>query len=187
MLDTVAFWTFAGLALGSGIGVFRVDSMARATLLLLASFVFGAGVLFVLGLAYLGALTVLMMAVEMAIMAVFMIMYMMNPAGLMPMAMLHNRRGALAISIGTFALQAAGILVAPWPRHPAPEPLPDPTRALGAALMGDRMLMMAIGVALLATMIAAILLATHRGRYDRYGDDLDRPHPDDPIPGGAGR
>ncbi|HRM55518.1 MAG TPA: hypothetical protein PLS11_16585, partial [Ottowia sp.] len=52
--------------------------------------------------------TILMMVMEMAIMVVFMVMFMMNPAGLMPMSMLHNTRGALVITSGTFLLLGAG-------------------------------------------------------------------------------
>jgi NADH:ubiquinone oxidoreductase subunit 6 (subunit J) len=187
MLATVLFWVLAVAAVVSGIGVFRVDSMARATFLLLASFVSVGAELLLLELAYLGVLVVLMMVMEMVIMVVFMIMYMMNPAGLMPMSMVHNKRGSLAIAIGTFAALAAGILLVPWPRATAAPP-PDPTFALGEALMGSKMLvMMVLGVALFATMVAAVVLATHRGRYDRYGDELDRPRADDPVPGGVGR
>jgi NADH-quinone oxidoreductase subunit J len=187
MLATVLFWVLALAAVASGIAVFRVDSMARATFLLLASFLCVGGELLLLGLAYLGVLVILMMIMEMVIMAVFMIMYMMNPAGLMPMSMVHNQRGSLAIAAGTFVVLAAGILLVPWPRSDASPPA-DPTFALGEALMGSKMLvMLVLGVGLFATMIAAVVLATHRGRYDRYGDDLDRPRADDPVPGGVGR
>ena len=188
--DTVraaVFWVLALGAVASGFGVFRVRSMARATYLLLASFLCVAGELALLGLVYLAVLVVLMMTMEMAIMAVFMVMYMMNPAGLMPMAMYHNKRGALAIAVGTFLLLAAGVLLVDWPDRQGGPPA-DPTRALGEAVMGPKMLvMMVIGVAILATMIASVVLATHRGRYDRYGDELDRDRPDDPVPGGLPR
>ena len=58
-MQGVAFGLLAGLAVVTGIGVFRVDSMARATYLLLASFLCVAGTMLLLGLDYLGALTVL--------------------------------------------------------------------------------------------------------------------------------
>jgi NADH-quinone oxidoreductase subunit J len=187
MIGTVVFWVLGVLAVATGIGVFRVSSMARATFLLLASFLCVAGELLLADLAYLGVLVVLMMTMEMVIMAVFMIMYMMNPAGLMPMVMVHNRRGALAIALAVFAGLAAGIFLVPWPAQRGRPPA-DPTFALGEALMESKMLvMLVIGVALLATMIAAVLLATHRGRYDRYGDELERRRPDDPVPGGLPR
>jgi len=186
-VSTVVFVVAAVLSVASAVAVFRVDSMARATFALLASFVLAAVPILLLGLTYLGILVILMMIMEMVIMAVFMIMYMMNPAGLMPMSMVHNRRGALAISTATFLALTAGALLVPWPARSGRPPA-DPTRALGAALMGSHMLvMLALAMGLLATMVAAVVLATHRGRYDRYGDRLDRRPADDPVPGGVGR
>ncbi|GAB3366253.1 MULTISPECIES: NADH-quinone oxidoreductase subunit J [Amycolatopsis] len=187
MWTQVAFWACAVAAVATGVAVFRVDSMARATFALLASFVFAAGTLLLLNLAYLGILVVLMMIMEMVVMVVFMIMYMMNPAGLMPMTMVHNQKGSLAISGAVFAALAAGIFLVPWPASARPRPA-DPTRALGEALMGSKMLvMMVLGLCLFATMVATVVLATHRGRYDRYGDRLDAKRPDDPVRGGLNR
>ncbi|MFI7615071.1 NADH-quinone oxidoreductase subunit J [Nonomuraea terrae] len=164
---SAAFWVLAVLAVAGGVTVFVVDSMARATFALLASLLAGAGTLLLVGLQYVGVLVILMMVMEMLVMAVFMIMYMMNPAGLMPMTMVHNRRGAAVIASGVFALLAAGVFAAPWPERGGRPPV-DPTRALGLAVMGQKTLvMMVVGVAILATMVAAVVLATHRGRYDR--------------------
>lgn len=186
-MELTAFWLLAVLAVATGWGVFVVDSMARASYLLAASFVFGASELILLDLDYLAVVTIAMMFFEMSIMAVFMIMYMMNPAGLMPMTMVHNQKGAAAIAGGTFAVLAAGVLLVPWPESSAAR-LPDPTRALGISMMEDKMLVMIfVGLLLLTTMIATVVLATARGRYDRYGDDLRRRRAADPIPGGLGR
>ena len=187
MASAIVFWVLAVLAVASGFAVFRLGSMARVTFALLASFLFAAGEVLLLGLSYLGVVLVLMMVLEMVVMVVFMVMYMMNPAGLMEMQMFHNRRGSLAICIGSFALLAAGIFIVPWPKRQGSPPA-DPTFALGKALMGPQMLtMMTLGLALFATIVATVLLATQRGRYDRFGDDLDRPHANDPVPGGVGR
>lgn len=187
MVQTMVFATCAVASVATGVAVFRVDSMARATLALLASFVFAAVTLLLLELSYLGILVVLMLVMEMMIMVVFMIMYMMNPAGLMPMTMVHNNRGAIAIAVGVFAALAAGILLVPWPTE-GPSTPTDPTMDLAEAIMGPKMLvMMVIGFVLFATMIAATVLSTDRGRYDRYGDDLRRRPADDPVQGGVGR
>lgn len=186
-MTAAVFWVLGPLAAASGFMVFRFNSMARVTISLLVSFAASGGLLVSLGLAYLGLIVILMMVLEMIIMAVFMIAYMMNPAGLMPMAMFHNKRGALAISIATFVLLAAGIFVTRWP-HRAGVPPRDVTFQLGQSLMGDQMLtMITLGFTLLATMVAAVVLAAHRGRYDRFGDDLKRRPPSDPVRGGAGR
>ncbi|WP_028663122.1 NADH-quinone oxidoreductase subunit J [Saccharomonospora halophila] len=187
MGSEIAFWVCAAGAVVAGMLVFRVDSMARATFALLVSFLLAAGTLLLVGLSYLGVLVVLMMIMEMLIMVVFMVMYMMNPAGLMPMTMVHNRRGALGIAVGTFGVLATGILLVDWPSTDTPPPA-EATRALGAALMGPKMLvMMVLGLVLFATIVATVVLATRRGRYDRYGDRLDRRRPDDPVRGGVGR
>ncbi|MUL42901.1 NADH-quinone oxidoreductase subunit J [Streptomonospora sp. PA3] len=187
MAEWAVFVVCALAAVAAAVAVFRVDSMARATFALLASFVFTAVPVLLLDLAYLGVLIVLMMTMEMVVMAVFMIMFMMNPAGLMPMTMVHNNKGALAISGAVFCVLAAGALLVPWPREPAPPPPADPTLQLGKAIMGGHMMvMMVAGLVLFATMVAGVVLATGRGRYDRYGDDL-RGRPDDPIRGGVGR
>ena len=186
-MSAVLFWVFAVGALVSGFGVFWLNSMARVTFALLATFLFLGAEVILLELAYLGVVIVLMMVMEMAIMVAFMIMFMMNPAGLMPMAMFHNKKGAMTIAVGTFVALAAAILVVDWPRRAGPPP-PDPTRALGEALMGPQMLtMLTLGLGLFATMVATVVLATSRGRYDRFGDDLRAPRARDPIRGGVGR
>ncbi|WP_435238706.1 NADH-quinone oxidoreductase subunit J family protein [Streptomyces sp. YPW6] len=184
---TVLLWTLGPAALVSGVLVFAVNSMARATFALLVSLVCAGGVVTVLGLPYLGVVIVLMMVMEMVIMAVFMIAYMMNPAGLMPMSMLHNQRGAVAVSGAVFAALVAGIFLVPWPDRTGARP-EDTTFQLGMALMEEQMLtMVTLGFVLLATMVGATVLATRRGRYDRFGDNLDQRPPRDTAGGGVGR
>ena len=175
------------VAVAAGVAVFVVDSMARATFALLLSFLAVAGVLVALDLVYLGVVTALMMTMEMAVMAVFMIMFMMNPAGLMPMTMVHNARGSALTGAVTFVVLTAGVWAIDWParRGGLPE---DSTQQLGEAIMGSHMLvMLVVGVGLFATIIAGTVLATHRGRYDRFGADLGARRPDDPVPGGLPR
>ncbi|MFF0204832.1 NADH-quinone oxidoreductase subunit J [Streptomyces sp. NPDC005017] len=167
--------------------VFRFGSMARATFALLTSLLCVGGEVLLLGLDYLGVVIVLMMTIEMALMAVFMVMYMMNPAGLMPMTMLHNKKGAAWICAALFVLLAAGTVLAPWPPRRG-RPSADPAMDLGLSLMGPQMLtMMTLGLALFATIVASVVLATRRGRYDRFGDDLKARRADDPVRGGIGR
>jgi NADH-quinone oxidoreductase subunit J len=186
-VTALLFWVLAAAAAASGLMVFRFSSMARATIALLVSFLAAGGLVILLGLGYLGVVVILMMVMEMIIMAVFMIAYMMNPAGLMPMSMVHNKRGALVIGVAAFLLLGAGAFLAPWPHHAGGRPR-DPTFQLGSALMGSQMLTMIIlGFVLLAAMVGAVVLATHRGRYDRFGDDLKQRPPTDPATGGVGR
>lgn len=162
------------VAVVCGLLVFRLDSMARVTFLLLASFLAVAVDLMALGLGYLGVVVVLMMTVEMVIMVVFMIMMMMNPAGLMPMTMVHNGRGARGIAVAVFAVLVTGAVLVPWPLSAAP-PTPDPTAALGDALMGPQMLTMStLGLALLATIVGTVALSVPGGRYARSGTGVHR-------------
>ena len=193
MLTELSGWAITAVAVlgvvsvAAGVAVFVVDSMARATFALLASFLAVAGILLALDLVYLAVVTALMMTIEMAIMAVFMIMFMMNPAGLMPMTMVHNARGSAVAGVAAFVLLAVGIWTVDWPigRTQRPE---DSTRQLGEAIMGSHMLvMLVIGIALFATILAGTVLATARGRYDRFGAGLTAKRPDDPVPGGLRR
>lgn len=154
----------------AGIVVFVVDSMAKATFALLVSFLTVAGIFVVLDLMYLAVVTALMMTIEMALMAVFMIMFMMNPAGLMPMSMLHNTRGSIVVGSIAFVALTVGVWTISWPTRSGSLPA-DPTKQLGLAIMSDQMLvMLVLGVTLFATVVAGTMLATQRGRYDRVGN-----------------
>ena len=183
----VGFWALGVVAVLAGIAVFVVDSMARATYALALSFVAVGLQLLFLQQNYVGVVTVLMLVMEMAIMAVYMVMFMgMNPA-LMPMSMVHGHKTAIGIAVATFVVLLAGILAIDWPARRG-SPAPDVTRALGESLMGPLMLVMAvIAPVMVATIVAGVVLASHRTRYDRFGDDLSRRPADDPQPGGVGR
>lgn len=185
------------VAVGAGVLVFVVDSMARATFALLGSFLAVAVLLALLDLAYLAAVVALMMTVEMAVMAVFMVAFMMNPAGLVPMTMVHAGRPSAAVAVGVFVLLTTGVwmvdLEPAGAGATAGEAMDgagamgarDATVQLGEAIMGPYMLTtVVIGVALLATILSATVLATSRGRYDRFGDDLRSRPPRDPARGG---
>lgn len=187
MLIAIAFWILAAMAVASGIAVFRVDSMARATYALAVSFVSVGLMLVLLNLTYIGVVTILMMVMEMAIMAIYMMMFMgMNPA-LMPMDMVHNKRGSAILASVLFVALSAGALLVPWPERDG-APADDLVMSLGEAIMGPKMLaMLTISPVLFATIVAAIVLAAPRGRYDRFGDDLKASAPNDPERGGLGR
>lgn len=186
-MTTVVFWVLALSAAGGGFLVFRFNSMPRATFSLLVSFFASGGLLIELGLGYLGVVVILMMTMEMLIMVVFMVAYMMNPAGLMPMAMFHNKSGSMIISVAVFLLLGSAVFLVPWPHRSGALPR-DATFQVGSALMGGQMLTMVIlGFVLFATMVSAVVLATSRGRYDRFGDDLRSRPAADPVPGGIGR
>ena len=161
----VAFWLFAIGSVVAGYRVFRTDSMVRAAFYLLASFTGVGGILVLLGAEFLGMVLILMMAGEMLVMAIVMVMFMMNPAGLNPMVMVHQNRIAAGAGIVAFVALAGVGLVGQFPDRPAPEPAAA-TAQLGTELLGDSMLVFqTAGVALLSTMIGAIAIAGRRGRY----------------------
>ena len=130
---TVLFWVLAVVAVASGVAVFWVGSMARATYALAVSFVAVGLMMLLLGLDYLGVIVLAMMIMEMAVMAVFMIMFMgMNPA-LAPMSMVHDNRTALGAAAAVFVVLAGGAVLVPWPQRRGP-PAADTTAALGHAV-----------------------------------------------------
>jgi NADH-quinone oxidoreductase subunit J len=179
LLVDVAFWVFAVGAVWTGYRVFRTDSMVRASFLLLASLVNVGAIMLLLSAEYLGFALVFMMALEMMVMALFMVMFMMNPAGLNPMVMVHQNRLSAAAGIAAF-LGLSGVAVfADFPDRPVPNPVGVVAR-LGEELLGDSMLVFeSVGVLLLATMIGAIALSSHRGRYGAADEGSEPPplHP----------
>ena len=190
LLVDAAFVLFAASAVVAAWRVFATDSMVRAAYFLLCSFAGTAGILVLLGAPFLGLILLLMMGGEMTIMAVFMVMFMMNPAGLNPMMMVHQHRTSIAVgAVSTIALA----LVAVLGRFPEQEAAMrgDPTQDLGRELLGPSMLVFqTAGFTLLATMIGAIALTARRGRYgDAYDPSMPPPlsvEGDPPPEGPAG-
>lgn len=169
-------------AVWTGYRVFRTDSMVRASFLLLASFLCVGGISLLLFAEYLGLALMFMMAVEMTVMAIFMVAFMMNPAGLNPMQMVHQPRVAATAGWFAFLALTAVVWLVDWPDHQVAEPA-DATAELGHELMGGSMLIFeSAGVTLLAAMIVAIALSSHR---NRYGTSLEGsvPPPLDPATG----
>jgi len=164
MID-VAFVVFSVAAVASGYGVFRVDSMIRATYLLLASFLNVGAILVLLLAEYLGVALLFMMTVEMIVMGLFMVMFMMNPAGLNPMNMVHQPRFAAAAGVVAAAGVAVVAVFADFPVAPV-DAESATTRELGIELLGGSMLVFeSIGVTLLATMVCSVILSSATGRF----------------------
>lgn len=182
----VAFCVFALAAAWFGWRVFRTDSMVRASFALLASFLNVGAILVLLLAEYLGVALFFMMAVEMTVMALFMVAFMMNPAGLNPMQMVHQHR--LSIAFGAVGAVALGV-VAIFARFPQ-RPLADADGSLarlGTELLGPSMLVFeSAGVALLATMVGAVILSARSSRTGGPADDGSVPPPLLPGEGGEG-
>lgn len=159
------FWVFGASAVVTGWLVFRTDSMVRAAYWLMASFVAVGAILVLLNAQFLGLILILMMAGEMTIMAIFMVMFMMNPAGLNPMMMVHQHRASIISGAGAFIVLALVALLAKFPVEPVAAGA-EPTVDLGLELLGGSMLVFeTAGVALLAVMIGAVALVAKQGRF----------------------
>jgi len=114
------------------------------------------------------------------------VMFMMNPAGLNPMNMVHQERTAVAAGVGSFLALAAVAVFADFPVVDTPPPA-DPIAALGHELLGGSMLVFeSAGVTLLAAMVGAVVLSSRRGRH---GDADQGSRPPGLVAGGepAGR
>lgn len=182
MIRDVLFWALSALAVWSGWRVFRVDSMIRATFSLLVSFACVGGIGLLLSAPYIGVATVFMMAVEMMVMGLFMVAFMMNPAGLNPMSMVHQHRLSVAAGVLAFAALAAAAILTDLPSDPVPADA-RVVHDLGIELLGDSMLIFeTAGVTLLATMLGAVILSSRRGRF---GEAFDGAVPPGLEPGGA--
>lgn len=191
----IVFYLNAAIAIIAGWRVFVTDSMVRASFFLLISFLAVGAIMLLLGALYLGVSLFFMMAVEMMVMALFMVMFMMNPAGLNPMKMVHQEKVSIVAGVVAFAVLAGVALFGDFPDRPIPGEL-EPVVSLGKELLGDSMLVFeSAGVTLLATMIAVVMLTSHRGRYGNAnegslppglepgGDPADKP-PEDEEGGG---
>ena len=158
----VAFFGLA--AIWFGVFVFRTSSMVRSAFSLLGSMAAIGGMFLAMEAEFLGVLQLMMMATEMAIMAVFMVMYMMDPGGLGQMDMSHQKRPSLAAgAIG--ALLALGVAaLVDWGPLAAEAPgAAEQIRALGIETMERSLLVFeTAAVTILVSMIAAIAVAIAR-------------------------
>lgn len=185
-MTDLAFYALSALAVWSGWRVFRVDSMIRATFALMVSFIAVGGIALLMSADYIGVATVFMMAVEMMVMGLFMVMFMMNPAGLNPMQMVHQYGFSIGAGLAAFVGLTVAVLATNLPDNPLPAG-PDTLRNLGVELLGGSMLIFeTAGLTLLATMVGAVVLSSRGGRF---GDTDAGAAPPGLEPGGtpAGR
>lgn len=161
-LLTTAF--FGLVAVAFGVRVFLTRSMVRSALSLLGSMVAIGAMFLAMQAEFLGVLQLMMMASEMAIMAIFMVMYMMDPGGLSQMEMTHQKPTArIAGAIG--AAGAIGVtLLVDWGPVVANAPTATAsTHDLGIEMMTRSMLIFeTTGFTILVAMIAATAVAIAR-------------------------
>lgn len=156
------FLIFFGLvAIWFGWRVFMTSSMVRSALSLLASMAAIGAMFFAMEAEFLGVLQIMMMATEMSIMAIFMMMYMMDPGGLMGMDMSHQKSASISggILVGAFAIGVA--VLTSWGGMALEAPLPSKqNHDLGIEVMKRSMMIFeSAGVSILVAMIAATATA----------------------------
>lgn len=160
-LQTLFIAFFGIAAIGFGVAVFRTSSMMRSALALLFSQTAVGAMFLAMQAEFLGVLQIMMMATEMSIMAIFMVMFMMDPGGLGEMEMTHQKRLSILAGVAG-ALVTAGIaLFTDWGALSVTAPAAaEQTRALGMELLGRSMLIFeTAGVTILTAMIAATAVA----------------------------
>ncbi len=141
--------------------VFMTKSMIRSALSLLASMVAIGIMFFVMQAEFLGVLHIMMMATEMTIMAIFMMMFMMDPGGMGDMDMSHQKKPSILFACLTGASFAAAILFTQWQITADVVPAPaQQNHDLGIELMQRSMMIFeTVGVSILVAMIAATATA----------------------------
>ena len=158
----LAFVAFFGLAaVWFGLVVFRTSSMMRSALALLFSQTALGALFLALQAEFLGVLQIMMMATEMAIMAIFMVMFMMDPGGLGQMDMTHQKRLSIGAGVAAAVAIAAVALLTPWgaPATAVPGPAAQ-LQGLGRELLGRSMLVFeTAGITILTAMVAATAVA----------------------------
>jgi len=169
MMAQTFFIGFFGLAaVWFGIVVFRTHSMMRSALALLFSQTALGAMFLGMQAEFLGVLQIMMMATEMSIMAIFMVMFMMDPGGLGEMEMTHQKRLSLVAGFVAFAGAVAVAVFVDW--GPVTSSAPDAAQQtvdLGLELLGRSMLIFeTAGITILTAMIAATAVAIQAVKRD---------------------
>jgi len=155
----IAFFSLA--AIWFGVAVFRTSSMVRSALALLFSQTAIGALFLAMETEFLGVLQIMMMATEMSIMAIFMVMFMMDPGGMGGMDMTHQKRASIAAGALAALGAVAVALSADWGQIVTVAPdAAQQTRELGKELMGRSMIIFeTAGISILTAMIAATAVA----------------------------
>lgn len=149
------------IAIWFGWRVFRTRSMVRSAFSLLTSMVAVGAMFLVLEAEFLGVLQIMMMGTEMSIMAIFMMMYMMDPGGLGDMDMTHQENPSILAGMVAGGIALAVILLTRW--GPIVQKAPPPAQQnhdLGIEIMKRSMMIFeSAGFTILTAMVAALATA----------------------------
>jgi NADH:ubiquinone oxidoreductase subunit 6 (subunit J) len=164
MLQTLFTGFFGLAAVWFAVVVFRTFSMVRSALALLFSQAAIGGMFLAMQAEFLGVLQIMMMATEMAIMAVFMVMYMMDPGGLGQMDMTHQKRLSIVAGVAGTIVAVGVAALADWGGAVQTAPgASEQTRLLGYEIMERSMIIFeTAGITILTAMIAATSVAIAR-------------------------
>lgn len=164
MIQLLFIVLFGAAAIWFAYTVFTTPSMMRSALALLFSMTAVGAMFLTLQAEFLGVLQIMMMASEMTIMALFMIMYMMNPGGLAAMEMTHQKRLSITVAVVAGLLAVGIALFGGWQLAPDAVAAPaEQTRELGMEILKRSMLVFeTAGVTILVAMIATTALAIRR-------------------------
>ncbi len=161
-MERIIFLLVFGLAaIWFGWRVFMTKSMVRSALSLLASMAAIGMMFLVMQAEFLGVLQLMMMATEMSIMAVFMMMFMMDPGGMGSMDMKHQKKTSIVFALLTGGCFTALTLSTKWKLSTETVPLPaQQNHDLGIELMMRSMMIFeTAGVSILVAMVAATATA----------------------------
>ena len=163
MLQAIFTGFFGLAAIWFAVVVFRTHSMVRSALALLFSQAAIGGMFLAMQTEFLGVLQIMMMATEMAIMAIFMVMYMMDPGGLGGMDMTHQKRASQVVGVLVALAALAVAFFTSWGPIASEVRPAQQVHDLGIEIMERSMLIFeTAGVTILTAMIAAIAIAIKR-------------------------
>lgn len=152
---------FGGAAVWFGIVVFRTHSMVRSALALLFSQTAIGAMFLVMQAEFLGVLQIMMMATEMSVMAIFMVMFMMDPGGLGKMDMTHQKKLSLWAGGVGLVVALAAVWLADWGTEALLVPsAAEQIEALGLELLERSMfIFQSAALTILTAMVAATMVA----------------------------
>lgn len=168
MIQLMALVFFGLCAVWFALRVFMTKSMVRSAFSLLASMAAIGAMMLAMEAEFLGVLQLMMMAGEMAIMAVFMMMYMMDPGGMEAMEMTHQKKLAIGLAaVSGAAVLALGLAVPFSTLAPGVPAAAEQVVGLGDEIMERSLLIFeTAGVTILATMVASTSLALLRRKRE---------------------
>jgi NADH-quinone oxidoreductase subunit J len=159
-MEAIAFYVFAGISLGSAIGVVVSRNIVRAAVCLLGTLGGAAGLYFLLNANLLAAIQLIVYAGGTLILIVFGVMLTSKS----PWVAFEPSRGQVVAAVLVTGLMAAGLctmlLDAYWPLPASQLTASPPVKAVGTSLLTDYLVPFeAASVLLLVVMIGAAYLA----------------------------